>query len=248
MAQAEGKASPSREGSERREAGLVAQGAVRTTSSLCSAGGTGLGTEGQHSSFPDLAMSVGHRGISLSRAAGRDCSPLERENTWQITAQPLPPLSPASRRSCLPGDELGHTEQGSTTGSSAGKRDSAPGAWEWVQGWPEPTVLESPSCKQLPRQQPSLCQSWKEGKDCSGPEEARRQTSPQQMRNVSVLLIPRKRRSSLPAQGLAERLWGSLGAHTAHTKIKGFFGDGIMHVGREKTCYFSAFGSISPPV
>lgn len=56
-----GQGFPSREGSERREAGLVAQGAVRTTSSLCSGGGTGSGTEGQHSSFPDLAMSVGHR-------------------------------------------------------------------------------------------------------------------------------------------------------------------------------------------
>lgn len=33
---------PSREGSERREAGLVAQGAVRTTSSLCSGGGDGV--------------------------------------------------------------------------------------------------------------------------------------------------------------------------------------------------------------
>lgn len=41
---------------------------------------------------------------------------------------------------------------------------------------------------------------------------------------------------------------GSPGAHTAHTKIKVFFGDGIMHVGREKACYFSAFGSFSPPV
>lgn len=63
-------------------------------------------------------------------------------------------------------------------------------------------MLESYSCTQLLRQQPRLCQAWKEGKDCPG---QRRQADKQAHSSCKTFLFSSLERAALcPAQDLAE--------------------------------------------
>lgn len=64
-------------------------------------------------------------------------------------------------------------------------------------------MLESCSCTQLLRQQPRLCQAWKEGKDCPG---QRRQADKQAHSSCKTFLFSSslERAALRPAQDLAE--------------------------------------------
>ena len=94
------------------------------------------------------------------------------------------------------------------------------------------------------RQQPRLCQSWKEGKDCSG---QRRQAGKQAQSSCKTFPFSSSLESTaLSACSRSGR--NALGSPGDHPKSEVFFRGGIIHVGREQTCYVSAFNNIPLPV